>query len=171
MDIVLVPYVKAEDGYTVTDEAIRNLWRKLVYDKTAKTVFYDGAIFNENQFLDFFKNTSNLPLIALVDAEIAGFAWLNGVGKGFAFGHFAFFKETWGKQTKEIGQRILDYWLSLGDGTPVINTIVGMIPQFNSRAINYVIALGFKEIGEIPKLISSHYEQDRLNVRLLYYQR
>lgn len=167
--ITLVPYVKAEDGYTVTDDAVCSLWKKLCFDGTSSTVFYDNRISTEDEFLAFFKSPSNLPVIVLVDDQIAGFAWINGVSSGFAFGHFAFFKEAWGKHTKEAGKRILDYWLSLGDKRPVLNTIIGMVPEFNERAVRFVESIGFTQIGSIPKLIPT--PEGLLGVVLLYYQR
>ncbi len=78
-----------------------------------------------------------------------GIAWLNGLGKNYAFAHFFFLKEAWGRESFEAGQIIQRYWFSLGD-EQLFKVLIGNIPSVNKPAIDFVKKLGWTVLGEIP---------------------
>jgi hypothetical protein len=151
MDIL--PYVEIDGARTVPDVYLTGCYNQLVEDGTADIVFSRGEVKNSQEFIQLMKHPNNLPLFVVIDKQIKGVAWLNHVSGNYAFGHFAFFKETWGK-TKEMGEAIIDYWFSFpGENGPLFDVIVGMVPSKNPRAIRFVEKLGFTQLKpDIPAI-------------------
>ncbi len=156
--IELVPYVKLNGEWTVPDNVMAAIYYQMKIDGTLDTVFYDGKVNSPEELVSLMKDPINLPVVTLVDKKISGIYWLSGVSNNYAFGHFCAFKNAWGKYTKEIAQRVLDYWFSFPskDGF-LFDVIIGMIPEFNERAIRYAEDIGFSRVGAIPKMANKKY--------------
>lgn len=167
---MLLPYVKETNGWNIDDEIIKRLWDKLVEDKLHTFVFYDADIINRDDFLKFMQSNNNLPVVTFADDKVAGFAWLNGINTSFAFAHFAFYKSAWGKYTDEIGEELFTYWFSLKNemGDRIFDTLLGLVPEFNERAIKFVKRVGCVEIGSIPDFVYLPYLGERKGVTILY---
>ena len=152
--IQLVPYVYVNGNWTAEDESIRDLFRTMVADGTINTVFYEGGMDSPEKLLALLKSPNNIPVIVMVDGVVGGLAWLNGVKNNFAFAHFCFFKNVWGKHSKEIGEELLRYWFSFpGKDGPLFDVLIGLIPAFNKHATRYTEDIGFVRLGEIPKMV------------------
>lgn len=151
MDII--PYVEIDGARTVSDVYLIGVYNQLVEDGTADIVFSRGEVKTAQEFIALMKHPNNLPLFLVVDQSIKGVAWLNHLSGNYAFGHFAFFKETWGN-TREMGEKIINYWFSFpGDNGPLLDVIVGMVPSKNPRAIKFVQKLGFIKLSpDIPAI-------------------
>lgn len=167
---MLIPYVEENRGWNIPDSVIKQLWDKLVEDELHTIVFYDADIKSREHFLTFMKHSNNLPVIALTEDKIAGFAWLNSISTKFAFAHFAFFKASWGKYTDQLGNELFEYWFSLKNeqGERIFDTLIGAVPEFNKRAIDYVKRIGCIELGTIPDFADFPYLGERKGVTLLY---
>ena len=152
---MLIPYVEINGQKTITDEQIRSIWNQLVKDGTEKVVFYESGVKNEEEFLKWVKNPNNLMVFPIREDKLMGVAWINGINGNYAFGHFAFFKESAGKYTIDMGKEILDYWFSIpGDDGPLFEVILGLIPEFNQKALHYIEKLGFERVGRIPRIVN-----------------
>lgn len=162
--IELIPYVKVNEEWTIPDHVMAAIFYQMKIDGTLNTVFYSGKMNSPEELVFMMQDSINLPVVVLVDGKISGLYWLNGVASNYAFGHFCAFKETWGKCTKEIAKKVMDYWFSFTDKDGfLLDVIIGMVPEFNERAIRYVEEFGFKRVGSIPKMANKEH-----SVVLLY---
>lgn len=134
-------------------------------------MFYEGKIQNVDQFIQMMKNPVNIPVFVFKGYVPIGFAWLNGASGYHAFGHFCFMQSAWGKASKEAAELILHYWLAFArdDGAPVFDVILGTIPSFNTRAIEFVQKIGFVKVGQIPLMVRVRGERD--DAVIFYYSR
>ena len=166
---MLVPYVYMDGEWTIADDTIKKMWDKIVEDELNTIVFYDADIRSKEEFLEFMQRPANNPVVTLVDNQIAGMAWFNGYDGKMAFGHFLFFKAIWGC-TDEIGNKVIEYWFSLkkDSGDLLFKTILGVIPEFNQKAIRFVKRIGFKELGTIPDFNYFPYLGEDKGITLLY---
>jgi hypothetical protein len=156
--ITLVPYANVNGHWTVPDEVIHEIFHKLVSDGLLKTVFYDGRMTSPDGMVSMLKDPLNIPVVVLVDGIISGLWWINGVKSNYALSHFFCFRETWGVCTKEIGEAVLNYWFSFpGDDGPLFDVLIGMVPGFNEKAIQYAEEVGFNRVGTIPKMVNKEY--------------
>ncbi len=141
----LIPYVAAGGG-SVGDSEILEFLSAAISEGVADTVFYAGVDHTPEKLLAVLKRSENLVTFVYQDGAIVGTAWLNGLSQGHAFGHFGFLS---GSDAVGAGKQIIEYW-SLFDA---INVIVGMVPITNPKAIHYVKKLGFREAGQVPKML------------------
>ena len=99
-----------------------------------------------------------------------GFAWLSAVSTNYAFGHFCFFKEVWGRSVK-IGKTCIDYWFSWpGTNGPLLDVVIGIMPGFNHRAHRYAEKLGLVRLGQIPGMFRDK-ERNRDDAVIYYISR
>ncbi len=170
-DVALVPYVKIDDAWTVPNDVIRGLAEQFQKEGTFGLVFFEGYIKSPADFLEAMQAPGNVPVLVYAGHGPVGIAWLQGVGGSIAFAHFCFLKRTWGRQSLEIGRLLLKYWMSFqSDGGAVLDTIIGNIPTMNSRAISYVRKIGFRLLGDVPRMMRSE-SGERRSATILYYSR
>lgn len=132
-----------------------------------KTTFWEGSITDPSHFVNMATNKNNHVVFFLEGMECVGFAWLSGVTGNYAFAHFCFFKEVWGRAT-EIGKVGMDYWFSWpGTDGPLLDVIVGIMPGFNERAHSYVEKLGWTRLGVIPGMFRDR-ERNREDAVVYY---
>lgn len=171
-EIGLMPYVEINGTRTVSDDDMEKFFQRIQQDGSANIVFYGDKIKTAKDFISFMKDTKNFPTIITVDGLISGIVWLNGISKNYAFGHFCLLRNTWGEHTLHIGQKVLDYWFSINDkhGDPVLDVIIGIVPSFNTKALKFIERLGFKRVGEIPKMVKDDMGNQHSSV-ISYYER
>ena len=76
--------------------------------------------------------------------------------------NFAFFKKWWGRypEIMSAGKKALELLLVKEfKGRSLFDLILGMFPQCNTHALNYVLRLGAHTVTEIPNLLWSKKEQ------------
>lgn len=169
--IELVPYVEINGTRTFTDDQIRQIFQRMQSDGTSGIVFSTEKVNSPEEFLVVMKRPSNIPVIAVIKNKVVGVAWLNGLEDNHAFAHFCFLKEAWGSLSHEIGVKLLDYWMGFPkDGGFMFDVIIGRIPSFNQKAIQFVKSIGFIKVGEIPD-IERDPTGDRVSALILYYSR
>lgn len=168
--IELIPYVEINGARTVSDDVLEKIFYKIKEDGTLYTVFADRKVNAPRDFMATMKSSSNLVVFVVVDKKIQGFAWLNGCSDNHAFAHFCFFKESWGNSTESMGKELLRYWMSFpGEKGYLFDVIIGMIPEFNTRAQKFIEKLGFVRVGTIPKMARNG--DDRVSSIISYFQR
>jgi RimJ/RimL family protein N-acetyltransferase len=143
----LYPY----DGKgNIRDSDWHYLWDKLVEEGLVDVVFCNNRIANLDSFIALIKTT--LPIVVL-DTETnkpLAMAWLADVTRSLGFGHFVFFKETWGTSVPhDVGKDVLKFWFN----TLNLDLVLGVVPAFNTHAIEYVESLGMAMLGTIPHLV------------------
>lgn len=171
--IEVFPYVEINGARTLSDDVIRNVFRKMQLDKTLEIVFYDGVVKTEDDLLRLLKSPHNYPAFVLVDGNIRAFAWFNDLHDGYATAHFCVFKESWGEEAGEMGKKVLSYWFSFKkeDGSPMFNLILGVTPSHYRHALRFIATLGFQTIGKVPRILYNAYLNKRVNAILSYCER
>lgn len=148
----LLPYAKVGEEWTFPENFVRSTYSQMLNEGNADTVFCDGGITSEQEFLDAMQCKTNVVVFAIRGGGLLGVAWLNGFqhNSHYAFGHFCMMREASVSQsTVEIGNEIIKYWLSF----PTIEFILGVVPSFNKLAIDYVQKIGFNKVGAIPNMM------------------
>lgn len=171
--MILLPYVQLDGVYTVPDEVIVSVFYKMVSDKTAEIVFYEGTIRSPEDFLKTLKSPSVLPVFVLVEGKLQAVAWINDLKFNHATAHFCVFREAWGKYSRDMGREVLRYWFSFkkDEGSPLFDLILGVTPAEYKFALKFVSDLGFKIVGEVPKVLYNAYKQKSSNAVLSYCER
>ena len=146
----LVPYVQIDGFWILSEDFLDGIFRKMVGQGLLKTTFWEENITDESHFVNMCRNPNNHMIFFFENKNCTGFAWLSSVSGNYAFAHFCFFREIWGRSVN-IGQMGVDYWFSWpGDDGPLLDVIVGIMPGFNKRAHKFVEKLGWTRLGQIP---------------------
>ena len=150
----IIPYVQDETKqWSIPDNLMTQIFVKMAELKLSDTVFSNGTVINHIQWLMFVQNKKNVVNIVGNDKQVEGVTWLNSFGLNYAFGHFCFFPETWGKNSVELGRMVIDYWFNgLKSDEFCIDVILGQIPASNLKAIGYTEKLGMKTLGTVPDI-------------------
>lgn len=153
---------------TVPEDLLRGVWRQMVEENRASTVFYDGHVNNESSWVSYMYDRGNISCLVVdtVDKRVAAVAWLNSPGPNFAFAHFC----VLGKTNHHAGKRVLQWWSNIRNPATVryYDIILGLIPESNLKAQEFIEHLGFRKIGTIPKICSMAYH-DRIEAGVLWH--
>ena len=172
MEIVLLPYTTLNGIPTFTDSFIRGLFDQMAKDNTVKSVFFDGSIQDENQFLDMMKFGHNALWVVNVNDKISGFVWLNNFEEKRASFHFCFFQNIWGKDTVEIGKKCMLTLLELKTGDQYnFDLITGLVPGRNEKAIKLCKKMNFSILGRLPCSAWNAEEQQSEDGIIFYVER
>ncbi len=150
-NIILIPYVEVNGSRLIPDDMIEKSWARALEQGLSLRVFGANKPFPE--ILGMLKSRGNLPVFLFERGrpEPIGWAWLNGLSQRYAFAHFLFLRESWGKHTMDMGRALVRYWFALGD-PPLLDVLIGNIPSSNKSAIGFVKRLGWSVVGEIPHM-------------------
>jgi RimJ/RimL family protein N-acetyltransferase len=173
--VQVVPYVKVDGNWILEDEVVGAAYQKCLQQELIDTIFWETGIEDQDEFIAFAKKKSVIFSFVYLgefgSGDIIGFVWLTGLSNNHALGHFCFFKEWWGDKTVEAGRIATDYWFSFeGENSPLLDTIIGMVPAFNKRAHRYVEKVGFSRLGVIPRLFKNP-KGDREHAVIFYLSR
>ena len=153
----LIPYVEKDGEWSIPDPLMLGIYNKMVEQNLIDIVFVNGTVRDEESWMRFIKNKSNLIHVEGNEKFVEGIAWLNSFGHNYAFAHFCIFQEMWGKDTVPLGEKTLTYWFSLNDrGNALLDVILCQLPTSNNFAVSYIKKLGFNILGEIPQIRYSH---------------
>lgn len=173
MKIEIVPYLEINGCRTFPDDVVIKIFEKMVSDRTTKVVFYNGKTRTVQDFIRLLKSPENNVVFGLVDGEVSGVAWLNEVNDNYGTAHFCIFKEAWGKCSTELGRAALNYWFSFkrDTGDPVLDVILGVTPSRYKNVLRFIESLGFKQIGEVPKVLYVEETGERMSAIFSYCER
>jgi len=149
----IIPYVydQGNKQWSIPDTLMAQLFIKMQDLGLAETVFANGTVKNHLQWLMFVQHKSNVVNIVGNEKEVEGITWLNSFGYNYAFGHFCFFPQTWGKNSVELGKMVLNYWFNdLKSGDWGLDVIMGQVPATNERAVEYTKKIGMIPMGIVP---------------------
>jgi hypothetical protein len=161
---VLWPIFMADTGWSVPDELLVKLWQQMVDEGRAASLFYDGRIKDEADWIAWLKDPRNYPVIVMDAREkkISCISWLNNMEMGAAQIHFCMY----GHPHPGIGIKSLEYFSRF----PGLRVIVGVTPEEYTTAIRYAKRIGFKEVGRIPNMLHMEYENRRMGAVVTYYE-
>lgn len=134
------------------------LYQKILDQGLGEVLFHDGTVTSASEFIALVRGPGVIFFI-IVDVETRSTVaiwWLNRVTRTHAWCHFCAFKEIWGSEdTVPLGKEAMRICLKDLEFT----VILGMLPSWNQFAIEYIKAVGLKEIGEVPGLLWSDKKQ------------
>lgn len=166
---ILMPYIMIDGVPTFTNSFIKSLYRRMEKDKSATTVFLDGSVKDEDQFLDMMMYLDNALWILNVEKEIGGVVWLNNFEKKRAWFHFCFFSNIWGKNTVEIGKECISTLLGLKKGDEYeFDLLTGIVPERNEKALKWCSKMNFKILGRLPSGVWND-ELQQSEAGIIYY--
>jgi hypothetical protein len=170
--ITVFPYVEIEGKYTLPDETVKAVLYKMVQDGTFQIVFYEGVVKSEEDFLKLLKAPGNYPVFVYVDNKIQGLAWVNDLKDNHATGHFCVFRESFGKNARDMGIEVLKYWFSFKNGDkPLFDVILGVTPSEYKFAVHFIEQIGFKILGEVPHVCYNAFTNKRGAATFSYCER
>lgn len=154
MKIVIRPYIYIDGIPTFRNSDIKNLYRLMFRDKTVETVFYDGEVITEDQFLRHIQQPGTVLYVAEDSVRMipVGIGWLNSFENSMARAHFCVFSEGW-SDSLAIGKKLVQTAAEF----PGVDTMVGVLPTENKRAIEFSKKCGAKLLGELPNGITILY--------------
>jgi hypothetical protein len=157
---------------TLRDSEVMDLYRRMLRDKTADTVFYDGSIRNPKDFLLFIKSCCTMIVAMSDEGEPLGMGWLNNRHMRSVDGHFCLFCDAWGSNSVEIGKSMVEYAVNLKqDGEQIFDVIIGTIPKWNKAAIMFAEKCGAVIVGDIPCAVYDFESGVSKSATIVYYQR
>jgi len=162
---VVIPVMRTDEGYTISDQTLSYIWDKMVEEKKNETVFYNGAVANLGDFIAYMRRDDVFPVVVYDrdESKFNGIAWLNNLNEGTAQGHFCLLK---GGNNIVKGHEVLAYWKQFP--TDVTGVIIGIVPAFNKAAVKFIGKLGFTTVGEIPNYCNTVYMADRTPGVVMY---
>ena len=174
MKIKLAPYTAIDGVVTFPDSAIRSLYAQMVEEKTADTVFYDGAVRSGEDFLNMMKFGNFKLYVIFVDQAKSGILWLHDFGPRCAQLSFCLFKNVWGgKKSVEIGKKCVNDILYMRDASDnyIFDMLYGCTPKSNRLALRFVRNIGWKHSGDLPCFAWDSDSQSSMPVSVNYITR
>jgi hypothetical protein len=170
--ITLVPFVPRGDLWSASDTFLASLYQRTQDHGLVNIVYWEGSVRSHQDFISMAKRQGTVMVFAFVGEQCAGYAWLAPIAGNYALPHFCFFKDYWGKQSREIGHNILDYWFSFpGDNGPLFDVLIGVIPDLNVSACKFVEDLGAIRLGVVPRMFKSTEGKSRRDAVFYYWTR
>jgi len=166
-----MPYVEIDGIRTIKDSEIKNLFVRTQQDGLVETVFYDGFIRTADDFLLLMKHNFTFLWVLKDCEQTVGYMWLDRVEGKAARQHYCTFKEYWGKAV-EIGKFVLDKVMALqNDDGFVFEVLIGIVPEWNKKAVDFSVKCGGVNAGVIPNVIWNGYTKQTENAVLIHYTR
>jgi len=166
-DYAMIYYYFGENGWSLPDNIFALIWSKMKNEGSLKKVFYGGKCQKPNEMLDYFKQNNKITSVFFDGCEPVAIGWLMDICRNHAYAHFCTFKSVWGKDAIRIGRQCVDWWLSLkGADGPLFDTLIGHTPTENKLALRFIKALGFTEIGAIPKMGFDVYANKKIDITI-----
>jgi hypothetical protein len=159
--LVIHPLFDAAGHRFVTDEALVDVWRRIVAENKVEMVFYSGGVNTPAEFFEFILQPR--LLVSLVVDEATGrpraLGWLTNAGEGSAFAHYC----VLGPFQRSVGRAMLAHWCGLKDagGAPMLDILLGITPEVHTAALRLARIMGFSTIGTIPRYCRCPYAGGR----------
>ena len=154
----------------LTEPALEMLWAKIQADGLAETLFYDGSVRSEYDFICSMMNRNTCPYLVTCDGKFALFSWLNGAeGRAMRI-HFTMFKESWGgkRNAVDVARHFVSYVLTLKDADGyLLDALYGLTPTSNRLACRFVQRAGMDKIGILPNAVSLFFNENRTDNALV----
>lgn len=152
MNLIVWPYIKIEDNWTIPIEVIMGVWYRMVELNRVAPTFYDGGVQNVGEFIELMQDKTIYPVL-IVSGDKVKFhllAWLSSFSIGVSLGHFCYLD----RYKKEITQLVIDYWRKIS----LLRVIVGITPESYKLVLKIIQNAGFHIAGKIPEFCNMYYE-------------
>lgn len=158
---------------TFSDTHLAQVFRRLVREETLAKVFYDGAIVNTTDFINFFHNQENEIFFVQEKGREVGFFWLNRFRHKSAFITYCFYRDFWGRHTLGISRATLDFIFSRTDqyGEHLTDVLLGLTPADNKLAVKFLLKNNMTILGRVPGFLYDHRQGKSVDGILSYRQR
>jgi len=168
----IIPYCKQDGIRTFRDSDVMGFYDRMEKDGTHKIVFYAGHINSRESFLRYMKDPGTLLYVLIIDNDIVGVTWLDGIEDKSAFDHFCIFSEFWGQDTVALGKTVLKMLTCTQyEGEYVFDLFKGMVPAWNQRAVDFAVACGGVNLGVVPNGIWNEGKKKSEDAVFIYYTR
>jgi len=150
MNLVLWPYVKTEDGWSIPEELMEGIWTSMLVNERVQLTLYDGCVRNSEQFFNYFQNGKNHAVLVSDedDMKLVLWAWLNNVDDGVGYAHFSFLD----KFSRDALKKVLSFW-----STFPLSVLVGVTPESYEILVKLFEKCGLTMIGKIPSMCNMVY--------------
>lgn len=145
----------------------RAYFTKLQEDGLAKHAFYDGSVYDAEDFINLaFSQFIILYLVLDMTGDlpqVAGHCHLNGFQGRMAVSHFSMSEAYQGKKGIELGRAVSKelFKQKRQDGGPLVTSLLGLTPMSNRLACRYAQLIGFKKqliIKDACEFADGHFE-------------
>ncbi|MBI9110313.1 hypothetical protein [Maridesulfovibrio ferrireducens] len=146
----MIPYLEFDGVRSFADSFIALLYERCEFEGHSETVFYEGTIRNETEFVKALK--SSVTWLVVQDEVIVAVIWLTRHEGKFARFHFITFQACARRHLVKMGQYVLREIMQMKDnsGKFTFDMLLGSIPARNRGAVNYAKKCGGKVCGELP---------------------
>lgn len=166
---MIIPFAKIDGYWTFDDNYLSSVFDKMAYDGSHKKVFWDGRVKTSQEFINYLKDPKNLPVFVFENDELKLFAWINSIGRNYAFVHYCTFNR--GEDKTNIIDEAIGYWFGFEDeGKPLFDVLIGMTPTNNKHAIKFLEKCGFTQVGSIPDMADDVY-RGKTSIMISYRKR
>jgi hypothetical protein len=172
-DTHLIPYCNVDGSLTFSEADLRGFYEQMASDGTADTVFHAGDVRSADDFLSLVVGRNPFYVVAH-EGEHVGLIWLSHIEHRTCRVHFTGFSNIWGKDTHTIGRDAIHQILNMKtapDGEFVFDTLLGLIPSWNMRGVNWLKKVGLTVACEIPKALWDAKTHKSVTGTLLYLTR
>lgn len=153
----ITPYIEIDGIRTFTDTFIKSIYSRISNEGLVPIVFSDGGIRTPDDFLGFMKYGQNYLFVIETESDVAAILWLNRILDRTCYAHFCGFKNSWGKGSVDIGRFAMTHVFNVTDdfGKVCFETVLGLIPSWNTVGIGWLKKVGLVEAGKIPNALWS----------------
>lgn len=133
----------------------------MVKEGTSRVVFYDGTVNTSSDFISIMTKDSVHPFIVAHKGSIVLVAWLTDLAPKSAHIHFFSFSGC-ARHSRYCAIELVTYLMAMKyeDDSFCFDVLIGMTPENNRRAFNFVLKSGFRHVGTIPLAAYIH-DEDR----------
>lgn len=163
----LVPYAKVDGIPTFKNSELADLYDQLVEEKLVDILLHDGSINTPEQFVQYLTEAKDNLFYVVLDTKVnqpAAIFWVNRIEQTHCYCHFCVFKKWHGSGvTVQMGRLAMAHLFSIG-----FHTVMGMLPESNRAARDYLLRVGLKDVGKVPNLIWSKDKNAPVAGHLMY---
>jgi len=135
----IIPYMVIDGIPNMPDSMLASFYLTLVADGLEKTAFYDGSVQCASDFVRLFKSPGQLLFVVVREDAPIMISWLNSLEGKRVQVHFSMFKRGFGRDSFEIGRKVVEHYLSLsGPDGFLFDVVYGVTPTANKLACKYV---------------------------------
>lgn len=168
--IHIVPYVRLESGWSVTDEMMARVFLAMKEEGKVERVFFSSKVESSIDFIARMREPGTYPILLIDNKDLYGVAWLNNVADNNAMVHFCLFKaaKAYTDYLALLAHRYWRSWKHPVTGKPILDVFIGIIPSVNKAAILAAKRSKYIELGTIPKILLNVHTGARAGMTILY---
>ena len=149
--------------YSLSDETLIGIWKKIEEEEKVDKLFYDGSIRDIQGWLNFIKGNNVFFIIVWdsINKKIVHIAWLKDTFDYCAWIHHC----SIGKYQRGVWEAVKSHWQKSS-----LKLLLGLTPIANKPAVKMLRIAGFKIVGEIPWVCNMAYLGERVPGIISYFE-